>query len=45
MTGEEDEIHAELGAAVTAALDTGQEVVETLLGELTAPPPEEAGPP
>ena len=35
MTGEEDEVVAELSAPVRAALDAGVEVVETLLQELT----------
>ena len=37
LSGEEEEILAELSAPVRAALDTGVELVESLLHELTAP--------
>ena len=41
MTGEEDDVLAELSAPVRAALDPGVELVESLLRELTAPAQEE----
>ena len=41
MTGEEDDVLAELSAPVRAALDPGVDLVESLLRELTAPAQEE----
>ena len=42
MTGEEEELVAELSAPVRAALDPALELVEELLAELTSPdPPQE----
>jgi len=42
MTGEEEEVVAELSAPVRAALDRGVELVESLLRELTSSIPKEA---
>jgi len=41
MTGDEDEVVAELSAPVRAALDAAVRVVEDLLAELTSDPPQE----
>jgi hydrogenase maturation protease len=40
MTGEEEDVVAELSPPVLAALDAGVELVESLLGELTSAPEE-----
>ena len=40
MTGDEDDVVAELSAPVRAALDAGVELVESLLRELTHRPEE-----
>ena len=44
MTGEEEDVVAELSAPVRAALDPGVELVESLLRELTSSVPKEARP-
>ena len=44
MTGEEEDVVAELSAPVRAALDAGVELVESLLRELTSAPEEDHPP-
>jgi len=44
MTGEEEDVVAELSAPLRAALDDGVKLVESLLGELTSPAPKEVHP-
>ena len=44
MTGEEEDVVAELSAPVRAALEPGVELVESLLRELTSPAPKEVRP-
>jgi len=44
MTGEEEDVVAELSAPVRAALDGGEELVESLLRELTSPEEREVDP-
>jgi hypothetical protein len=45
MTGDEDEIAAELSAPVLGALDGAVDLVESLLHDLTAPHTTEVRPP
>jgi hydrogenase maturation protease len=45
LTGDEEDVVAELSAPVRAALDAGVELVESLLRELTSPAHEEVRPP